>query len=153
MEESTGRIGEERATGRASTADAGESVQSTRGINQMGTASREMVQAYRQSTRNSNNSIICMTANAQSLVLKKDDLKEKVRLHKPLIIGITETWAGEGMDDGVFKLDASNDKKKKCNVQGRQGVREGGRNNIIYINTTWTEGMPSFEEANKSSSI
>ena len=110
---STGRIGEETATGRATTADERETGQSARGISQRGITSRELGQAYRQSTRNSNNSIICMTTNAQSLILKKDDLKEKVRLHKPLIIGVTETWAGEGMDDGVFKLDSSNDKKKK----------------------------------------
>ena len=110
---STGRIGEETATGRATTADERETGQSARGISQRGITSRELGQAYRQSTRNSNNSIICMTTNAQSLILKKDDLKEKVRLHKPLIIGDKETWAGEDMDDGVFKLDSSNDKKKK----------------------------------------
>ena len=113
MGDSTGRIGEEMVTGRTTTADARETGQSTRGISQRGITSRELGQAYRQSTRNSNNSIICMTTNAQSLILKKDDLREKVRLHKPLIIGVTETWAGEGMDDGVFKLDSSNDKKKK----------------------------------------
>ena len=135
MRDITDRIGEEMATGRATTADERETGQSARGISQRGITSRELGQAYRQSTRNSNNSIICMTTNAQSLILKKDDLREKVRLHKPLIIGITETWAGEGMDDGVFKLDSGNNKEKKYVMYRGDRLAGRGGGTILYIST------------------
>ena len=73
--------------------------------------------------------IICMTINAQSLKQKKDDLKIKANEHKPLIIGVTETWADEEMDDGVFKLDSENDKEKYVMYRGD---RVGGRGEEHY---------------------
>ena len=109
----------------------GVTVQSERGESLRGTTNREMVQGYKQSARSSNNSIICMTINAQSLILKKDDLREKARIHKPLIIGVTETWAEEGMDDGVFKLDSKSNKEKYVMYRGD---REGG-GTLLYIST------------------
>ena len=63
------------------------------------------MQPYTQSRKNKHNSIVHMTINAQSLSNKKDELKMIVNKHKPLIIGVTETWADENKSDGNYKLD------------------------------------------------
>ena len=51
------------------------------------------VKAYKQSKKNKHDSIVHMTINAQSLRNKKDELIMIADHHKPLIIGVTETWA------------------------------------------------------------
>ena len=91
-------------------------------------APEQGVQTYRQSKRNKNGSIIFMTLNAQSLVLKIDDLKLNADLHKPLIIGVTETWGYEDLDEGTFKLE--NYTMYRSDRIGRRG---GGT--ILYVNT------------------
>ena len=68
-------------------------------------AGNRTVQSYTQSRKNKHNSIVHMTINAQSLSNKKDELKMIVNKHKPLIIGVTETWADENKSDGNYKLD------------------------------------------------
>ena len=62
-------------------------------------------QAYRQSKKYTSDSIICMNLNAQSLVHKRDELILNTQQYKPLIIGVTESWGHEEMEDGSFKLD------------------------------------------------
>ena len=62
-------------------------------------------QTFRQSKKNRSDSIICMNLNAQSLAHKRDELVINTQLYKPLIIGVTETWASGEMEDGSFKLD------------------------------------------------
>ena len=84
---------------------------------------------YRQSNRNKNNSIIFATLNAQSLKRKKDELILKAQMHKPLIIGVTETWGNEKIDDANFKLDGY-----VMYRSDRLGRRGGGT--ILYIATT-----------------
>ena len=83
---------------------------------------------YRQSKRNKNNSIIFATLNAQSLKRKKDELILKAQMHKPLIIGVTETWGNEKIDDANFKLDGY-----VMYRSDRLGRRGGGT--ILYIAT------------------
>ena len=92
-----------------------------------------------------------MTVNAQSLKLKRDELKEKARQNKPLIIGVTETWANEDLDDGIYKLDSNDDKEKYVMYRGDRVI--GGGDIIIHINATWTEGMSGIKKTNKSGSI
>ena len=46
-----------------------------------------------------------MNLNAQSLVHKRDELILNTQQYKPLIIGVTESWGHEEMEDGSFKLD------------------------------------------------
>ena len=91
-------------------------------------APEQGVQTYRQSKRNKNGSIIFMTLNAQSLVLKIDDLKLNADLHKPLIIGVTETWGNEDLDEGTFKLE-----DYTMYRSFRIGRRGGGT--ILYVAT------------------
>ena len=83
---------------------------------------------YSQSNRNKNNSIIFATLNAQSLKRKKDELVLKAQMHKPLIIGVTETWGNEKIDDANFKLDGY-----VMYRSDRLGRRGGGT--ILYIAT------------------
>ena len=61
-------------------------------------------QAYRQSRKNKHNSIVHMTINAQSLNNKKQELELIVDENRPLIIGVTETWADNSKGDAAFKL-------------------------------------------------
>ena len=84
--------------------------------------------AYRQSKRNKTDSIVSMTVNAQSLKLKKDDLEIKAKLHKPLLIGVTESWGNEKTEDAVFKL-----KNYIMYRSDRTGQRGGGT--LLYIST------------------
>ena len=78
--------------------------------------------------KKNNDSIITMTMNAQSLVRKKDDLKLKVKYYEPLIIGVTETWGHEGVDEAIFNLD-----DYTMYRSDRFGRRGGGT--ILYIST------------------
>ena len=82
---------------------------------------QDSVPAYRQSKRNKTDSIVSMTVNAQSLKLKKDDLQMKAKLHKPLLIGVTESWGNEKTEDAVFKL-----KNYIMYRSDRTGQRGGG---------------------------
>ena len=68
----------------------------------------------------------CMTLNAQSLNRKMDELKKMVRLTKPHIIGITETWGKEKINDAYFKID-----NYTMYRNDREGKRGGGT--ILYI--------------------
>ena len=83
---------------------------------------------FRQGRKNKNDSIIIATLNARSLKLKKDELILKAQLHKPLIIGVTETWGNEKIDDANFKLDGY-----VMYRSDRIGRRGGGT--ILYIAT------------------
>ena len=83
-------------------------------------------QNYRQSRKNRSDSIICMTCNAQSLIPKKDELILNTQLYKPLIIGVTETWANGEMEDGSLKLDGY-----VMYRSDRIGRRGGGT--ILYV--------------------
>ena len=49
-----------------------------------------------------------MTANAQSLNNKMDELALLIAEEKPLIISITETWGDEDINDGFYSLDGYN---------------------------------------------
>ena len=86
------------------------------------------VYGFRQGRKNKNDSIIIATLNARSLKLKKDELILKAQLHKPLIIGVTETWGNEKIDDANFKLDGY-----VMYRSDRIGRRGGGT--ILYIAT------------------
>ena len=57
-----------------------------------------------------------------------DKLILKVQMHKPLIIGVTETWGNEKIDDANFKLDGY--VMYRSNRLGRRGGRT-----ILYIAT------------------
>ena len=89
---------------------------------------QDSVPAYRQSKRNKTDSIVSMTVNAQSLKLKKDDLQMKAKLHKPLLIGVIESWGNEKTEDAVFKL-----KNYIMYRSDRTGQRGGGT--LLYIST------------------
>ena len=71
-----------------------------------------------------------MNLNAQSLKLKMDEFRNLVKEHKPHIIGVTETWGKECIDDAMFQLDGynmyRNDRKDKAYKAG------GGT--LLYIN-------------------
>ena len=83
-------------------------------------------QIYRQRKKNRNDSIICMTLNAQSLLQKKDELGLNTQQYKPLIIGVTETWGTGEMEDGSLKLDGY-----VMYRSDRIGRRGGGT--ILYV--------------------
>ena len=56
-------------------------------------------------SRNRNNQLKCMNLNARSLTGKMEELREMVREIKPHIIGVTETWGKEEINDAYFKMD------------------------------------------------
>ena len=70
-----------------------------------------------------------------------------VNKNKPLIIGVTETWADENKRDGNYKLDEYI-MYRDDRVAGR-----GGWNNVIHINTPRAKRMSSIKKANKPDSI
>ena len=86
------------------------------------------VKAYKQSKKNKHDSIVHMTINAQSLRNKKDELIIIANHHKPLIIGVTETWAKKDMKDGEFKLD-------KYVLYRDDRVERRGGGAMLYIST------------------
>ena len=65
------------ATGTAPPMELGSNLQSGANINHSKIDNTRNVRAYRQGIKNCNDSIVCMTINAQSLKYKKDDLKIK----------------------------------------------------------------------------
>ena len=117
------------ATDRALATELGGNLQPLGDINHSTTHNNRNVREDRHRKNNLNDSIIFMTINAQSLKHKNDDLKTKAKEHKPLIIGVTETWANEEIDDGVFKLDTENEKEKYVMYRGD---RVGGRGEEHY---------------------
>ncbi|CAL4086760.1 unnamed protein product [Meganyctiphanes norvegica] len=56
-------------------------------------------------SRNRNNQLKCMNLNARSLTGKMEELREMVREIKPHIIGVTETWGKEEINDAYFKME------------------------------------------------
>ena len=100
-------------------------------------------QNYRQSRKNRSDSIICMTCNAQSLIPKKDELILNTQLYKPLIIGVTETWANGEKEDGCLKLDGY-----VMYRSDRIGRRGGGDYTLCGIQIR-TKRMCSNEEIHK----
>ena len=96
-------------------------------VNREGGEIRTM-QPYIQSRKNKHDSIVHMNINAQSLNNKKDELKLIVEKYKPLIIGVTESWADNGKMDGEYKL-----KKYIMYRDDRVAGRGGGT--MLYIST------------------
>ena len=88
-----------------------------------------------------------MNINAQSLNIKRDELKLIVENYKPLIIGVTESWADNGKMDGEYKLE------KYIMYRDDRVAGRGGWNNVIHINTPRAKRMSSIKKANKPDSI
>ena len=71
-----------------------------------------------------------MNINAQSLRFKMDDLRTLVKINKPHIISVTETWGNEEIDDAIFKLEGYNmyrNDREDTNYQFGGGT-------LIYVN-------------------
>ena len=81
-----------------------------------------------------------MTLNAQSLNSKMYELKKMVRLTKPHIIGITETWGKEKINYAYFKID-----NYTMYRNDRIGRRGGGRNNTIHHKSARAKGLQDFK--------
>ena len=47
-------------------------------------------------------SLKVMLSNARSLTNKIDELRLMANIHKPQIIGVTETWGTDSIDDAFF---------------------------------------------------
>ena len=88
-----------------------------------------------------------MTINAQSLNNKKQELELIVDKNKPLIIGVTETWADNSKGDAAYKL------RNYVMYRDDRVAGRGGRNNVIYINRPGAKRMSSIKKTNKPDPI
>ena len=68
-----------------------------------------------------------MTANAQSIVNKRDEFETFVEMKKPQIISITESWGKEWINDGAFAL------KGYTMYRDDRKIKTGG-GTLLYIN-------------------
>ena len=55
-----------------------------------------------------NNSLKCMTLNAQSLRYKMEECSKYAEDYKSSLISVTETWGQEDIGDEVFNIDKYN---------------------------------------------
>ena len=67
-----------------------------------------------------------MNFNAQSIKLKMEEFKEMMFQEKPHIIGVTESWGQEWINDGLFTLKGYN-----LYRNDRKDRRGGGT--LLYI--------------------
>ena len=66
-----------------------------------------------------NSNVKCLVTNARSIMNKLDELQDYIDRHKPSIIGITETWSTELVDDAELYLKEYN--LFRCDRKNAQG--------------------------------
>ena len=76
--------------------------------------------------RDMHKALIHLTINAQSLQFKMDDLRKIVRIHKPQIVAVTESWGKPYMEDKTFELD-------KYSMYRTDRIGGGAGGTLLYV--------------------
>ena len=76
-----------------------------------------------------NSNVKCLVTNTRSIMNKLDELQDYIDRHKPSIIGITETWSTELVDDAELYLKEYN--LFRCDRKNAQG---GGV--LLYVHAS-----------------
>ena len=93
----------------------------------------------------------CMYTNLRSMLNqnKQEEIKEMLAVNKIDIIGITETWLHDGIDDSEITMAGFNQFRK----DRLKGIKERGGGVILYCRDNLTVVDVSVEEDKKNESI